>query len=53
MTGQMAAKVCGKYRGKGRYVRAWVKWDDADCDDVKIIDVQVTEEFYNKIQEKL
>ena len=25
-TGAQAAKVCGKYRGKGRYVSAWVSW---------------------------
>lgn len=26
MSGAMAALCCGKFRGKGRYVRAWVKW---------------------------
>ncbi len=25
-TGAMAAKVCGRFRGKGRYVSAWVNW---------------------------
>ena len=26
-TGAMAAEVTGKFRGKGRYVTAWVRWD--------------------------
>tara|TARA_R100001230_G_C5545887_1_gene75063 strand:+ start:115 stop:399 length:285 start_codon:yes stop_codon:yes gene_type:complete len=26
MTGDFAAKVVGRYRGKGRYVSAWIKW---------------------------
>jgi len=25
-TGDMAARVIGKFRGKGRYVEAWVNW---------------------------
>ena len=28
-TGDMAAKVVGKFRGKHRYISAWVKWDRA------------------------
>jgi len=27
MSGALAAKVVGKYRGRGRYVSAWIKWD--------------------------
>ena len=27
LAGSLAAKVVGRYRGKGRYVSAWVKWD--------------------------
>ena len=27
MTGACAARVVGKFRGKGRYVEAWIKWD--------------------------
>jgi hypothetical protein len=26
-TGAMAAKVTGKFRGKGKYIEAWVNWD--------------------------
>ena len=26
-TGAMAAKVAGRFRGKGRYISAWVSWD--------------------------
>ena len=26
MTGDLAAYCVGKFRGKGRYVKAWVKW---------------------------
>ena len=28
-TGAMAAKVVGRFRGRGRYVSAWVKWEKA------------------------
>lgn len=27
LTGSLAAYCCGRYRGRGRYVRAWVRWD--------------------------
>jgi len=29
-TGAMAAKVVGKFRGKHRYVSAWVRWEKAE-----------------------
>lgn len=29
-TGAMAAKVAGRFRGKGKYVSAWVNWDKTD-----------------------
>lgn len=29
LSGDMAAKVTGKYKGFGRYISAWVKWDGA------------------------
>lgn len=29
-TGAMAAKVVGKFMGKGKYVSAWVNWNRCD-----------------------
>lgn len=29
-TGALAAKVAGRFRGRGKYVSAWVNWDKAD-----------------------
>jgi len=30
MTGALAAKVRGRYKGKGRWLSAWVHWADKD-----------------------
>lgn len=30
MTGALAAKVVGRYRGSGRYISAWIKFDKPD-----------------------
>lgn len=27
LSGTCAALCCGRFRGKGRYIRAWVNWD--------------------------
>lgn len=32
LSGAMAAQVTGKFRGRGRYVSAWVKWWKAEKD---------------------
>ena len=41
MSGALAARVIGKYRGKGRYVSAWVTWGTSDkpMPEWKIIEV--------------
>jgi len=47
-TGAMAANVCGKFRGKGRYVSAWVNWDRGDREKYpfpKFIDFDVSDSF--------
>ena len=41
------AMVVGKYRGKGRYVKAWTHWK-SNCPP-RIIECDVTERFYKKI----
>ena len=30
LTGAMAAKCAGRFRGKHKYISAWVNWDRAD-----------------------
>jgi len=42
-TGAMAAKVCGKFRGNGRYTEAWVSWDRADRDKYPIPEIKEIE----------
>ena len=49
-TGSQAAQVVGKYRGNGRYVKAWYHWNDSCLPD--FIECDVSDEFYNKIKEK-
>jgi hypothetical protein len=48
MTGAQAAKVAGKYRGKGRMVRAWVHWRDKDL-PLNIKEFEISDEFYYRI----
>lgn len=55
ITGALAMKACGRYKGRGRWVNAWVHWQDknkpegrsffcrADCRWVGLI--EVTEKF--------
>ena len=33
LSGAMAARVAGRFRGAGRYVYAWVKWEKALKDE--------------------
>ena len=45
MTGNQAAKVTGKYRGKGRYVSAWIKWGTKNKPAPSWNKVEVSSEF--------
>ena len=49
-TGSMAAEVKGKFRGKGRYVRAWVSWESASKPNPEIKEIEISEEFYVKMR---
>ena len=49
-TGSMAAEVRGKFRGKGRYVNAWVSWESASRPNPEIKEIEVCEEFYNRMR---
>lgn len=48
-TGAQAAKVRGKFRGKGRYVDAWIRWDRKGDVPPKFVECEVTEEFYKRM----
>lgn len=50
-TGDQAAYCCGKYRGKGRYVRAWVRWATKARPDPEIKAIEVADAFAEKIME--
>lgn len=47
-TGANAAYVTGKYRGKNRYVKAWVKWDSKDKVPPVIEKFEVDDDFANR-----
>ena len=44
-TGDMACAVCGKYRGSGRYVHAWVNWRARSRPEPKIESFDMPDEF--------
>ena len=50
LSGAMAAQVRGKYRGRGRYVTAWITWGKKGDEAPNLIDVPVTQSFYNTIR---
>lgn len=50
MTGAQAAQVRGKHRGKGRFVKAWVKWNSEAKTFPEIKEIKVTQKFYDKIR---
>ena len=49
-TGALAAEVKGKFKGKGRYVTAWVNWDSKSKPAPEIKEIEVTDEFYDKMR---
>jgi len=44
LSGTMAAEVKGRFRGKGRYVIARVKWEDKEVPEIK--QIGVTDSFF-------
>lgn len=46
-TGARAAYVRGKFRGKHRWVNAWIKWNDKNPIEYK--QINLSEEDYNRI----
>lgn len=52
MSGQWAYLVVGKFRGKGRYVAAWVKYNETSKPQPNVIAVAVTKKFDEQIQNK-
>lgn len=44
MTGNQAAQVAGRFRGNGRYITAWVRWESKtkQMPQFKVIDVTET-----------
>jgi hypothetical protein len=47
-TGDQAAMVTGKYRGKGRYVKAWIKWDTEERPVPKFKEIEVSRDFADR-----
>ena len=48
-TGAMAAEVVGKFRGKGRYVTAWVNWDSNQKDNPEFEKFDVDDGFATRM----
>jgi hypothetical protein len=48
MTGDAACCVVGKFRGKGRYIEAWVRWDSKDAQMPKFEEFDVSDDFANR-----
>ncbi len=42
LSGNQSAKVVGKFRGKGRYVTAWVSWRGKVLPEIKELEVNCT-----------
>lgn len=49
MTGALACCVVGKFRGRGRYVEAWVNWRAKNKEAPEIKDIEVTDEFAKRL----
>jgi len=47
-TGALAAKVVGRYRGKKRYVSAWVRWESKSREAPDFKEIEVDNAFANK-----
>tara|TARA_B110000014_G_C19725431_1_gene378981 strand:- start:44 stop:331 length:288 start_codon:yes stop_codon:yes gene_type:complete len=41
MSGAQSARVTGKWRGKGRYVSSWIKWDSKNKKAPKFKEIKV------------
>lgn len=44
-TGAMAAKVCGRRKGKERYISTWINWDKKGVEDPVFNDIKVSSDF--------
>lgn len=50
-TGALAAEVRGRFRGRGKYITAWVNWNTKSKAAPTIKKIEVVEKFYNKIRQ--
>jgi len=48
-TGAAAAECVGKFRGKYRYVRAWVNWSHGNRPIPEFREIEVPEEFAKRL----
>jgi hypothetical protein len=53
ITGAMAAFAIGRYKDKGRWINAWVRWDDTGGrgrPNVRCLgEIEVTDKFYERM----
>ena len=49
LSGSQAARCIGKFRGKSRYVMAWVNWSSTCKENPAIKEFDVSKEFAKKV----
>jgi hypothetical protein len=49
LSGSMAAECYGRFRGKGRYIRAWVHWGSENKPIPSFQEFEVDDDFANQI----
>lgn len=50
ITGNLAALCCGRFRGRGRYVSAWVRWEGRSKPAPAMERIQVAADFATRHQ---
>lgn len=49
MSGNQACKISGKFRGKGRRILCWFKWNDKSMHLVHFKEIEMSEKDFNNI----
>lgn len=49
MSGNLACLCCGKYKGHGKRIRAWISWESKQRQAPMFFEAEINEQFYNQI----
>lgn len=50
LSGSQSAMVRGKYRGSGRMITSWVKWNDDNSHLINIKEINISDDDYKNIK---